>query len=102
MKQTLLTTVTGIMAMLAQPLSAGGTIEKVDAHVNEVASDTTITLQEVAVRANFADEHETALSLTTTLRHASQLCGDDARRARRVCHLLDGDIRRRNAEYARI
>ena len=53
------------MAMLAQPLSAGGTIEKVDACVNEVASDTTITLQEVAVRANFADEHETALSLTT-------------------------------------
>ena len=65
MKKTLLSTVTGIMAMLAQPLSAGGTIEKVDAHVNEVASDTTITLQEVAVRANFADEHETALSLTT-------------------------------------
>ena len=28
MKHTLLTTVTGIMAMLAQPLSAGGTVEK--------------------------------------------------------------------------
>ena len=65
MKHTLLTTVTGIMAMLAQPLSAGGTVEKVGASVDAVVADTTITLQEVAVRSNFANEQSTALSLTT-------------------------------------
>ena len=56
MKHTLLTTVTGIMAMLAQPLSAGGTVEKVGASVDAVVADTTITLQEVAVRSR-PDHH---------------------------------------------
>ena len=84
--------------MMSTPLVyAGGVGESKPSGSNSLSAkhDSTVTLQEVSVRANFANEQVTPLNLTTITPQSLRIHTT----AGRVCHFHFGQLWRRVAQY---